>query len=70
MKYGHWNGPCFVQVSDMTRTASKESANHGFSLVEVLMVVAIIGIMGGAAAVVTPRMLVPVEGRQRRSRPR
>jgi prepilin-type N-terminal cleavage/methylation domain-containing protein len=40
----------------MTRT-SQASASRGFTLVEVLMVVAIIGVLGGAAAVVTPRLL-------------
>ena len=57
MKYGKWNEPCCVQGSDMTTPVSRTSATHGFSLVEVMIVVAIIGIMGGAAAIVTPRML-------------
>ena len=56
MKYGKWNEPCFVQGSDMTET-SRTSTAHGFSLIEVMLVVAIIGILGGAAALVTPRML-------------
>jgi prepilin-type N-terminal cleavage/methylation domain-containing protein len=56
MKYGHWNRPCFIQGSDMTRDF-RTSAAQGFSMVEVLMVIAIIGILSGAAAVVTPRML-------------
>jgi prepilin-type N-terminal cleavage/methylation domain-containing protein len=56
MKYGKWNGPCFIQDSEMTRNF-RASAAQGFSMVEVLMVIAIIGVLGGAAAVVTPRMV-------------